>query len=399
MESLLYYQSIKEYFKLANLKSLSMIPFNRPQYTGNEDQHVLNAMRSDKISGDSEYGLLCQEWFEKKLKCEKALMTPSCTQALEMAAILIDIQPGDEVIMPSYTFVSTANAFVIRGAKIVFVDIRPDTLNIDESLIEAAITTKTKAIIPVHYAGVGCEMDVIMDIANRHQLYVIEDAAQGMMSTYKGRQLGSIGHMAAFSFHETKNFTSGGEGGLLIINDPKFVARAEIIREKGTNRSQFFRGMVDKYTWVDVGSSYLPSEIQAAYLWGQLEIADIITENRLLSWRKYYEQLKLIENKFELPIIPDNCQHNGHMFYLKTQSFTQRTKLLSHLKSDGIYAVFHYVPLHSSPAGITFSRFNGADIFTTKESECLIRLPMWYNLDQSSLNHVISSVTRFYEEN
>jgi len=378
-----------------------MIPFNRPPYTGIEEQHVLNAMRSEKISGDGKYGLLCQQWFEEKLNCNKALLTPSCTQALEIAAILIDIQPGDEVIMPSYTFVSTANAFVMRGAKIVFVDIRPDTLNIDERLIEAAITPKTKAIVPVHYAGVGCDMDVIMDIANRHQLYVVEDAAQGMMSTYKGKQLGSIGHLAAFSFHETKNFTSGGEGGLLIINDPQFVARAEIIREKGTNRSQFFRGMVDKYTWVDIGSSYLPSEIQAAYLWAQLELADKITENRLASWNSYYEQLSNLasQKKFELAIIPEHCQHNGHMFYLKTKDLLQRTELLSHLKAKGVYAVFHYVPLHNAPAGKEFSRFNGADQFTTTESERLIRLPMWFNLDQDSLNHVVKSVLSFYEKN
>jgi dTDP-4-amino-4,6-dideoxygalactose transaminase len=378
-----------------------MIPFNRPPYTGNEEQHVLNAMRSEKISGDGKYGLLCQQWFEEKLNCNKALLTPSCTQALEIAAILIDIQPGDEVIMPSYTFVSTANAFVMRGAKIVFVDIRPDTLNIDERLIEAAITSKTKAIVPVHYAGVGCDMDVIMDIANRHKLYVVEDAAQGMMSTYKGKQLGSIGHLAAFSFHETKNFTSGGEGGLLIINDAQFVARAEIIREKGTNRSQFFRGMVDKYTWVDIGSSYLPSEIQAAYLWGQLEQANQITENRLASWNSYYEQLSNLatQEKFELPIIPEHCQHNGHMFYLKTKNLLQRSELLSHLKAEGVYAVFHYVPLHNAPAGKEFSRFNGADQFTTTESERLIRLPMWFNLDQDSLNHVVKSVLSFYEKN
>ncbi|TXI46814.1 dTDP-4-amino-4,6-dideoxygalactose transaminase [Methylophilus sp.] len=378
-----------------------MIPFNRPPYTGNEEQHVLNAMRSEKISGDGKYGLLCQQWFEEKLNCNKALLTPSCTQALEIAAILIDIQPGDEVIMPSYTFVSTANAFVMRGAKIVFVDIRPDTLNIDERLIEAAITPKTKAIVPVHYAGVGCDMDVIMDIANRHKLYVVEDAAQGMMSTYKGKQLGSIGHLAAFSFHETKNFTSGGEGGLLIINDAQFVARAEIIREKGTNRSQFFRGMVDKYTWVDIGSSYLPSEIQAAYLWGQLEQANQITENRLASWNSYYEQLSNLatQEKFELPISPEDCQHNGHMFYLKTKNLLQRTELLSHLKAEGVYAVFHYVPLHNAPAGKQFSRFNGADQFTTAESERLIRLPMWFNFGQDSLNHVVKSVLSFYEKN
>lgn len=375
-----------------------MIPFNRPPYTGNEDQYVLAAMRSDKMSGDGEYGNKCQQWFEQQLDCKKALLTPSCTQALEMAALLIDIQPGDEVIMPSYTFVSTANAFVLRGAKIVFVDIRPDTLNIDEKLIEAAITPKTKAISPVHYAGVGCEMDTIMDIANRHCLFVIEDAAQGIMSTYKGRALGTIGHMAAYSFHETKNITSGGEGGLLLINDEQFIHRAEIIREKGTNRSQFFRGMVDKYSWVDVGSSYLPSEIQAAYLWGQLECADKITKNRLATWNYYYEALsELAQNGLiELPTIPTDCQHNGHMFYIKAKDLGERTALLSHLKGDDILAVFHYIPLHSAPAGLRFSRFHGEDVFTTKESERLVRLPIWYGMDKSTREHIVKSFLRFY---
>lgn len=375
-----------------------MIPFNRPPYTGNEDQYVLAAMRSDKMSGDGEYGNKCQQWFEQQLDCKKALLTPSCTQALEMAALLIDIQPGDEVIMPSYTFVSTANAFVLRGAKIVFVDIRPDTLNIDEKLIEAAITPKTKAISPVHYAGVGCEMDTIMDIANRHCLFVIEDAAQGIMSTYKGRALGTIGHMAAYSFHETKNITSGGEGGLLLINDKQFIHRAEIIREKGTNRSQFFRGMVDKYSWVDVGSSYLPSEIQAAYLWGQLECADKITKNRLATWNYYYEALSdLAQNGLiELPTIPTDCQHNGHMFYIKAKDLDERTALLSHLKGDDILAVFHYIPLHSAPAGLRFSRFHGEDVFTTKESERLVRLPIWYGMDKSTREPIVKSFLRFY---
>jgi dTDP-4-amino-4,6-dideoxygalactose transaminase len=374
------------------------IPFNRPPYTGNEDQYVLSAMRSDKISGDGKYGHMCQQWFEKMLNCKKALLTPSCTQALEMAAILIDIQPGDEVIMPSYTFVSTANAFVLRGAKIVFVDIRPDTLNIDENLIEQAITPKTKAIVPVHYAGVACEMDVIMDIANRHGLFVIEDAAQGMMSKYKDKFLGSFGHMAAYSFHETKNFTSGGEGGLLIINDEQFVQRAEIIREKGTNRSQFFRGMVDKYSWVDLGSSYLPSEIQAAYLWGQLEWAEKITQNRLRTWSIFYNQLSPLQDKglIELPKIPDSRTHNGHMFYLKVRSLNERTALLDHLKFYGIYAVFHYIPLHSSLAGTRFSRFDGVDKFTTVESERLIRLPLFYNLTAIENQLIVNSVHSFY---
>lgn len=376
-----------------------MIPFNRPPHTGNEDQYVFAAMRSEKISGDGKYGLLCQQWFEQQLNCKKALLTPSCTQALEMAAILIDIQPGDEVIMPSYTFVSTANAFVLRGAKIVFVDIRPDTLNIDEILIEQAITPKTKAIVPVHYAGVGCEMDVIMDIAERHGLFVVEDAAQAMMAKYKGRQLGTIGHMAAYSFHETKNFTSGGEGGLLIINDERFVQRAEIIREKGTNRSQFFRGMVDKYSWVDIGSSYLPSEIQAAYLWGQLELADQITHNRLKTWNVFRNRLQELEDKgvVELPVIPDECSHNGHMFYLKLKNLDERTEMLEHLKANGIYAVFHYIPLHSSVAGVRFSRLEGEDRYTTCESERVVRLPIWYGMDDEIIEYIINHVFAYFE--
>lgn len=376
-----------------------MIPFNRPSHTGNEDQYVLAAMSSDKISGDGLYGQVCQQWFEQQLGCKKALLTPSCTQALEMAALLIDIQPGDEVIMPSYTFVSTANAFVLRGAKIVFVDIRPDTLNMDETLIEAAITPKTKAIVPVHYAGVACEMDTIMAIAESHDLFVIEDAAQGMMATYKGRLLGSIGHLGAYSFHETKNFTSGGEGGLLIINDEKFIKRAEIIREKGTNRSQFFRGMVDKYSWVDVGSSYLPSEIQAAYLWGQLEWAEKITQNRLTIWNYYLTALSGLANEdfIGLPVIPNECKHNGHMFYIKTKDLDERTALLAHLRDDDIYAVFHYIPLHSAQAGARFSRFHGQDGFTTQESERLIRLPVWYGMDEPTAANIVESVIRFYK--
>jgi dTDP-4-amino-4,6-dideoxygalactose transaminase len=375
-----------------------MIPFNRPPYTCNEDQYVLAAMRSNKISGDGNFSHQCQTWFKEKLGCKKSLLTPSCTQALDMAAILLDIQPGDEVIMPSFTFVSTANAFVLRGAKIVFVDVRPDTMNIDEKLIEAAITPKTRAIAPVHYAGVACEMETIMDIANRHGLFVIEDAAQGMMSTYKNRPLGTFGQMAAYSFHETKNFTSGGEGGLLIINDERYIQRAEIVREKGTNRSLFFRGMVDKYSWVDVGSSYLPSEIQAAYLWGQLEWADIITQSRLVTWNRYYAELNALAQagRIELPRIPADCQHNGHMFYLKAKDLEERTALLAHLKADDIHAVFHYVPLHSAPAGLRFSRFNGEDVFTTRESERLVRLPMWYGLNEATRTLVVNSLRKFY---
>ncbi|MGV0983526.1 MAG: dTDP-4-amino-4,6-dideoxygalactose transaminase [Limnohabitans sp.] len=375
-----------------------MTPFNRPPHTGNEDQYVLAAMRSDKISGDGKFGQLCQQWFEQNLGCKKALLTPSCTQALEMAALLIDIQPGDEVIMPSYTFVSTANAFVLRGAVIVFVDIRPDTLNMDESLIEAAITPKTKAIVPVHYAGVACEMDTIMAIANRHGLFVVEDAAQGMMSNYKGRALGTLGHLAAYSFHETKNFTSGGEGGLLIINDDRFIRRAEIIREKGTNRSQFFRGMVDKYSWVDVGSSYLPSEIQAAYLWGQLEWADKITQNRLATWQAYQADLLPLENagRIQLLVVPEGCELNGHMFYLKCRDLEERTAFLAHMKKNDILAVFHYVPLHSAPAGKQFARFHGADVFTTKESERLVRLPFWYGMEETVRQRVLQCVLEFF---
>lgn len=375
-----------------------MINFNKPPYTGNEDQYVLSAMRSDKISGDGKYTKLCHQWFNEKLGCVKSLLTPNCTQALEMAAILIDIQPGDEVIMPSYTFVSTANAFVLRGAKIVFIDIRLDTMNIDETLIEQAITGKTKAIVPVHYAGVACEMDIIMDIANRHGLYVIEDAAQGMMSTYKGKPLGTIGNLGAFSFHETKNYTSGGEGGLLIINDEKFVKRAEIIREKGTNRSQFFRGMVDKYSWVDLGSSYLPSDIQAAYLYGQLEKADQINAERLASWQYYQKNLQTLadNNKITLAHIPTECVHNGHMFYLKVKDIEERTRLLEHLKNNGIMSVFHYIPLHSSAAGKLFGNLDGVDKYTTQESEKLLRLPLYYGLSNKEIDHITKSIFSFY---
>lgn len=376
-----------------------MIPFNKPPYTGHEDQYVLAAMRSEKISGDGPFSKRCQQWFEQQLGCNRTLLTPSCTHALEMAALLIDIQPGDEVIMPSYTFVSTANAFVLRGATIVFVDIRPDTMNIDERLIEAAITDKTKAIVPVHYAGVACEMDSIMDIATRHQLWVIEDAAQGMMSTYKGRPLGTIGHLGAYSFHETKNYTSGGEGGLLLINDERFAQRAEIIREKGTNRSQFFRGMVDKYSWVDVGSSYLPSDLQAAFLWGQLERADDINRNRLNTWAVYRNGLQTLaeSGRIELPTIPPECEHNAHMLYLKVRDLHERTRLLDHLKQRKILAVFHYVPLHSAQAGSRFARFHGADCYTTQESERLIRLPMWYGMPSETAHHVMQQVRSYWE--
>lgn len=374
------------------------ILFNHPSRTGNEVRYVLDAMNNDQISGDGAYSRRCQTWFERQLGCAKALLTPSCTQALEMAALLLDIRPGDEVIMPSYTFVSTANAFALRGAKIVFVDIHPDTMNLDESLIEAAITPKTRAIVPVHYAGVGCEMDAILDLAERYGLAVIEDAAQGILATYKSKPLGTFGHLAAYSFHETKNITSGGEGGLLIINDARFVPRAEIIREKGTNRCQFFRGMVDKYTWVDLGSSYLPSELQTAYLWGQLEQADIITQNRLATWNAYHEAfVDLAANdKIACPYVPKECAHNGHLFYLKCKNLEERTALLAHMRQSGILAVFHYVPLHSAPAGRQWGEFHGDDIHTTRESERLIRLPLWYGMDSATQQRVITCVRGFY---
>ncbi|MBL3554927.1 MULTISPECIES: dTDP-4-amino-4,6-dideoxygalactose transaminase [Marinobacter] len=376
-----------------------MIPFNRAPCTGAEEQYLRLAMKSGQLSGDGPFGKQCQSWFENSLPALKTLLTPSCTAALELAALLIEIKPGDEVIMPSYTFVSTANAFVLRGAKIVFLDIRPDTMNIDESIIEAAITPKTRAIVPVHYAGVACEMDTIMDIAERYNLYVVEDAAQGMMSSYKGRALGTIGHLGTFSFHETKNYTSGGEGGLLIINDDRFAERAEVIREKGTNRSQFFRGMVDKYQWVDIGSSYLPSELQAAYLWAQLDHAAEINESRLNSWDFYWQQLQPLAKSahIELATTPSGCTPNAHMFYLKTSGLKERTTLLEHLKNRDIQAVFHYVPLHTAKAGRTFGRFHGEDWFTTKESERLVRLPIWFGIEVSTQQQVIDAIFEFYQ--
>lgn len=377
-----------------------MIPFNKPPFTGNEEKYVLESLRSGKISGDGEFTKRCHQWFEEKLGCQKVLLATSCTHALEMAAILLDIREGDEIIMPSYTFVSTANAFVLRGAIIVFVDIRPDTMNIDETKIEAAITDKTKIIVPVHYAGVACEMDCIMDIAQRHRLFVVEDAAQGMMSTYKGKPLGTIGHFGTYSFHETKNYTSAGEGGLLIINDEDFINRAEIIREKGTNRSQFFRGMVDKYSWTDIGSSYLPNDVSAAYLWGELETADAINDDRLRSWQRYFIGLQELAHKsfIELPQSPDYSIHNAHMFYIKVKNLEERTSLLEYLKENEILAVFHYVPLHSAPAGLKFGRFDGEDQFTTSESERLIRLPIYYGLTKADQDHVIHTLVAFFEK-
>ena len=374
-----------------------MIHFNKPPYAGNEEKYVLEAMKSLKISGDGAFSRRCQKWFEERLTCKKTLLTPSCTHALEMAALLLEIKEGDEVIMPSYTFVSTADAFALRGARIVFVDINPKTMNIDETLIERAITPQTKAIVPVHYAGVACEMDTIMEIASRYNLFVVEDAAQGFESTYKGKALGTIGHLGAFSFHETKIITRGGEGGLLLINDEKFKERAEIIREKGTNRSLFFRGMVDKYSWVDIGSSYLPCELQAAYLWGQLEMADVIQEHRMNSWNAYHEKLLPLAQKglIELPYIPENCKHNAHMFYLKVKDLEERTALLDTFKNEAIGAVFHYIPLHSAPAGLKFGRFDGVDTYTTKESERLLRLPMYYGLTCKEIDEVCEVILKW----
>lgn len=375
-----------------------MINFNVPPYIGKEQDYILEAIRTNqKLCGDGPFTKKCNSWMEEHFEVSKVLLTTSCTHALEMAAILAEIKPGDEVIAPSFTFVSTVNAFVLRGATIVFVDIRPDTLNIDEKLIEDAITEKTKAIIPVHYAGVSCEMDKIMDIAEKHNLFVIEDAAQGVMSTYKGKSLGAIGDFGAYSFHETKNYTMG-EGGALLIRNEKYIERAEIIREKGTNRSKFFRGQVDKYSWVDVGSSYLPSELNAAYLYAQLEEAEMINDNRLKTWDLYYKGLKELEDKklIELPIIPDYCKHNAHMFYIKCKNLEERSALINYLKEEGIYAVFHYVPLHSSEAGLKYGRFHGEDEFTTKESERLVRLPMYYGLEAEKTKYVIDTIFSFY---
>lgn len=375
-----------------------MIPFNAPPIVGTELEYMQSAMGSGKLCGDGGFTRRCQQWMENRFGSQKVLLTPSCTASLEMAAILIDIQPGDEVIMPSYTFVSTANAFVLRGATIVFIDIRPDTLNMDESLIEAAITDKTRAIVPVHYAGVACDMDSIMAIADKHKLYVIEDAAQGVMSAYKGRALGTIGHIGCFSFHETKNYTAGGEGGATLINDPALVERAEIIREKGTNRSQFFRGQVDKYTWRDIGSSYLMSDLQAAYLWAQLEAAELINERRLQLWQRYYDALQPVaaSGRITLPSFPPDCQHNAHMFYIKLRDNEDRSSLIEWLKEAEILAVFHYIPLHSSPAGERFGRFHGEDRYTQAESERLLRLPLFYNLSDDDQTTIIHSLLSYF---
>ncbi|WP_041139421.1 dTDP-4-amino-4,6-dideoxygalactose transaminase [Beduini massiliensis] len=374
-----------------------MLDFNRPPYVGKELDYIKEAVDLHKICGDGKFTQLCSEWMKKRFEINNVLLTTSCTHALEMAAILCDIQKGDEVIMPSYTFVSTADAFVLRGAKIVFVDIRPDTMNIDETKIEAAITDKTKVIVPVHYAGVSCEMDTIMAIAKKHHLLVVEDAAQGVTAYYKGKALGTIGDFGCYSFHETKNYSMG-EGGAILFHDDQYKEKAEISREKGTNRSKFFRGQVDKYTWVDYGSSYLPSDLNAAYLWAQLEAADMINNHRLSTWHKYYDGLsKLAEAGYiELPYVPSECTHNAHMFYIKTKDLTDRSALIQHLKKKGIQAVFHYVPLHSSPAGQKFGYFHGVDEYTTKESERLLRLPLFYNITDDEISSVIEAIKEYY---
>ncbi len=376
-----------------------MIAFNVPPYVGKEMDYMKQAVENRKICGDGPFTKKCNAWLEENFHAQKALLTTSGTTALDMAMLLCDLKPGDEVILPSYTFSSTATAAVLAGARLVFVDIRPDTMNIDETKIEEAITPKTKVIIAMHYAGVACEMDTIMDIARRHGLMVVEDAAQGVMSSYKGKPLGTIGDFGCYSFHETKNYSMG-EGGALIINNPAYNERAEILREKGTNRSKFFRGQVDKYTWVDFGDSYLPSELNAAYLYAQLEMADQINQDRLNSWNRYNQAFQSLKQagKAELPTIPEGCVHNAHMYYLKCKNLQERTALISYLKEQGVLAVFHYVPLHSAPAGLKFGRFHGEDRYTTAESERLVRLPLYYKLDAKDQDKVIESVLKFYAE-
>ncbi|TKI03896.1 dTDP-4-amino-4,6-dideoxygalactose transaminase [Martelella alba] len=375
-----------------------MIPFNAPPVVGTEIEFMRRAMGSGKLCGDGDFTRRCQQWLEQRFGSARALLTPSCTASLEMAAMLLDIRPGDEVIMPSYTFVSTANAFVLRGAAIVFVDIRPDTMNMDETLIEAAITPKTRAIVPVHYAGVACEMDTIMALAEKYRLWVVEDAAQGVMAAYRGRALGAIGHIGCFSFHETKNYTAGGEGGAALINDPALVERAEIIREKGTDRSQFFRGQVDKYTWRDIGSSYLMADIQAAYLWAQLASAELINQRRLTIWNRYSDALKPLaeQGRIDLPTIAPGCAQNGHMFYIKLRDEQDRAAFIRHMKAADILTVFHYIPLHDSPAGLRFGRFHGMDRFTGRESRRLVRLPLFYNLADGDQAKVIAAILGYF---
>ena len=374
-----------------------MINFNVPPFTGKEVEYMREAIENQKICGDGPFTKKCSEWIEQQTGTAKCLLTTSCTHATELAALLAQIEEGDEVILPSYTFVSTADAFVLRGAKAVFVDIRPDTMNIDETLIEDAITERTRAIAPVHYAGVGCEMDVIMDIARRHDLMVVEDAAQGIMASYKGKALGTFGEFGCFSFHETKNFSMG-EGGALLIRDENYIETAEIFREKGTDRSKYYRGQIDKYRWQDYGSSYLPSDLNAAYLYAQLELAEEITQARIARWNQYWELLTPLkeEGRIELPYIPEYCTHNAHMFYIKTKDMEERTRLIEFLKERGVHAVFHYVPLHSAPAGKKYGRFHGEDRYTTKESDRLLRLPMFYKLTAEEVEYIVEQVKAFY---
>ena len=373
-----------------------MIDFNVPPFTGKELEYMQQAIKNKKICGDGEFTKKCSHWMEEKFQANHVLLTTSCTHALEMAAVLTQVKPGDEVILPSYTFVSTADAFVQRGATLVFVDIRPDTMNLDERLIEDAITDKTKVIVPVHYAGVGCAMDEIMEIAARHHLMVVEDAAQGIYAYYKGRALGTIGDFGCYSFHETKNYSMG-EGGALVFQNNDFLERAEIIREKGTDRSKFFRGQVDKYRWMDYGSSYLPSELNAAYLYAQLEAKDKIQKKRMEIYEYYHRNLADLaaEGKVEQPYVPQECEHNAHMYYLKVKDMKVRTRLLAYLRENGICSVFHYVPLHSAPAGQKFGRFAGEDVYTTKESERLLRLPMFYNLDMEDVKRIVDVIHKF----
>lgn len=376
-----------------------MINFNVPPCTGNEMKYIEQAISSHKICGDGSFTKMCNAWLEQRFAAKKVLLTTSGSTALDMAALLCGLEPGDEVILPSFTFSSTANSFVLAGAKLVFVDIRPDTMNIDETLIERAITDKTKVICAMHYAGVACEMETIMDIARRHKLLVVEDAAQGVMASYKGKALGTIGDLGCYSFHETKNYSMG-EGGAIVINNPDYIEQAEILREKGTNRAKFFRGQVDKYTWVDFGDSYLPSELNAAYLWAQLEMADEINDDRLHSWHEYDEAFKPLEaeSKLTLPTVPEGCAHNAHMYYIKCKDLAERTALIRFLKERDILAVFHYVPLHSAPAGERFGRFDGEDKYTTAESDRLLRLPMYYGLTAEDRSRVIAAVKEFYGE-
>lgn len=374
-----------------------MINFNVPPFTGKEIEYIKQAVENQKICGDGPFTKKCSEWIEEQTGTSKCLLTTSCTHATELAALLAEIQEGDEVIMPAYTFVSTADAFVLRGAKAVFVDIRPDTMNIDENKIEAAITKRTRAIVPVHYAGVACEMETIMAIAEKYNLMVIEDAAQCILASYQGKALGTFGDFGCYSFHETKN-VSMGEGGALLIRDKKYIQEAEIIREKGTNRSQYYRGQVDKYRWMNYGSSYLPSDMNAAYLWAQLELAKEITKARLERWVQYHTQLQPLQERgiLELPLIPEGCIHNGHMYYAKAKDMEERTRLLAFLKENGILSVFHYVPLHTAPAGLKFGEFRGEDIYTTKESERLFRLPLFFTLKESEVDYIVSKIKEFY---